>query len=227
MKIEQVSADKVRVRLSHEELAEMNVNPEMFMSDSKALNAFILNILHEIYETTDFDPFYGSITMEAMPDSDGMCIMLSKGIVPKSAKKTGYSVDLERIAELLGIDTRTQKKPQKRKIKSVSAVKEGSARGIHTFIFNEFDDMCSAAGRMSTVTAQLSELYKIDGKYAMLVPILTKTLDDFAMIMEFASEVKRGLAYEHVREHGELIAKNESLVNMAEGIRGLETRVES
>ena len=238
MKIERVGSDKVRVRISHEELTEMNVNPDMFFSDSNALNTLIIKILREIHETTDFGPFFGSVKMEATPDGDGMSIILSR--VPGFSATEGLEGDdLQNIARLLdrfgtgmndsraaknvivsggklSFDTKRADHLKKhRKIKGVKAV-EDSGRGTpQTFEFESFEDMCNALGRMSGRVTDMSELYRLDGRYMLLVPVVTSALDDIAMLMEFASDIKRGMVYEYVHEHGECIARGAELTVMS------------
>ena len=80
MKIEQISENKVRVSITNAEMTEMNIRPEMFAAGGKELNTFLFNIMDEISKQTDFDPYFGSLTMEAIHDTDGMSIMISKGI---------------------------------------------------------------------------------------------------------------------------------------------------
>lgn len=239
MKIERVSSDKFRVKISHDELREMNVNPEMFFSDSNALNNLIIKILREIHEQTDFEPFIGSMTMEASPDVDGMSIILSKGPsitelgegsekelrdIARMLKKLGGLKGKEQlgtegvisggIIRVPGDLKKTESRRKNRKIRSVKAVKSRSKDLLQTFVFGSFDDMCFALCRLSTRVAEISELYRLDGKYMLLVPVITSVLDDLAILMEFASEIKRGMAYEYVREHGECIAKNAALSDM-------------
>lgn len=219
MKIEQLSMNEVKVVLSHEEMESMNVDPNKFFSDSSLLRSFILNILQEIHRQTDFNPFHGNIKMEAMPEDDnGMSILLSKhGDVP-------YHVDTEK--ECIGVARAIVCAPSrvkpKRKIRSVKAVKADNKRkGVMSFVFNEFDDLCGAVSRINDETAIELELYKLNNVYVLLVPIMTKSLDNIAMIMEFASDVKRDLTYEHIREHGTCIAKGNKMRSMAEGIKNL------
>lgn len=116
---------------------------------------------------------------------------------------------------------KTGSRKKNRKIRSVKAIK-GKSKGLpQTFVFGSFDDMCNALFRLSAKTAELSELYRLDSKYMLLVPVITNVLDDLAMLMEFASEIKRGMTYEYVREHGEFIASGTALSDMCSKIREL------
>ena len=231
MKIERVSSDKFRVRISRDELREMNVNPEMFISDSNALNDLIMRILREIHEKTDFKPFMGSMTMEASADSDGMSIVLSRrpGVtepggenelrnIARMLKKLGSGISSEEHSGMKGINSGRLKETgicmENRKIRSVKAVKSKSKEPPQTFVFGSFDDMCHALCRLSTKAAETSELCRLDDKYMMISHITTSVLDDLAMLMEFASEIKRGMAHEYVREHGECIAEGKTLSEM-------------
>ena len=67
----------------------------------------------------------------------------------------------------------------------------------------------------------MSELYRLDGSYMLLVPVVTSALDDIAILMEFASDIKRGMVYEYVHEHGECIAKGAELTAMSKKVEEL------
>ncbi len=218
MKIEQLAPDKVRVTLSSQDLMDMDIDPKHFLSDATALNGFIIELMNEIYDKTDFNPYQGNITMEAESDPDGMTIMLSKANIdlPLLAAK-GH------IKGVIGVPksklTKTDYK--KKKIKSVKAVKKPVS--LHTFEFSDFDNVCKALIRMNTEIISISELYRTNDGYALLIPTKESCLDDIAMVMEFADTVKRSMVFEHIREHCECVAKCEKLLSMAEGIKMLDT----
>ena len=219
MKIEQLSVDKVHIRLSEEDLRDMDMTPEKFLADSGSMHGFIMSILHEIYETTDFNPFSGSLTMEAIPDGNGMSIVLTKGIRPRAEAASSPHEAIRRIAQILGLDSAALRKPPR--IRSVRAVRNDTVQGNRVFGFDEFDDLCMALERMDGNTLLLSSLYRLDGRYLLTVPLMTRTLDDIALLMEFSSSVRSGLNHLHVKEHGEAVAEKEKLRDMAEGIKKL------
>lgn len=242
MKIERVDSDKIKVRISHDEMMEMNVRPELFATNSKELNTFLMRIMDEISRQTDFEPFFGSVTMEASQDPDGMSIVLTKGVQLPELNDKELEGELRELADVLDRLARESleeelslpgkkisgrilrvpkeliKKPcrtqKRRKIKSVRAVREDNPKEFMTYIFNSFEDMCHALHRISEKAALKSELYKLEDRYVIIHPSITLLLDDAAVLMEFASDVKRGLAYEHIREHGKCIVKHEELAEM-------------
>ena len=219
MKIEQLSVDKVHVRLTEEDLRSMDMTPEKFLSDSGSMHGFIMSILHEIYETTDFNPFSGSLTMEAMPDGDGMSIMLTKGIRRHEEAAPSPQEAIRRIAQILGIDRDKVRKPPR--IRSVKAIRNDTVQGHRVFTFAEFEDLSMALERAEEKTLASCSLYKLDGRYSLIVPVMTRTLDDIALLMEFSESTRSGLNYLHVIEHGELVAEKDDLRSMAEGIKKL------
>lgn len=217
MKIEQIAPDKVRVTLSEDDLVDMEIDPTHFLSDTAALNGFIIELMHEIYKKTDFNPYQGNITMEAQSELNGMTIMLSKGETPMFSGKG-------QIKGIIGvpksrIPKNTEKK--KRKIKSVKAIKRPQV--MQTFAFDDFENVCKALVRMNEKIVSVSELYRTDEGYALLIPTDKNCLDDIAMVMEFADNVRRSMVFEHIREHSECVAKGEKLTAMAQGIRKLNT----
>lgn len=216
MKIEQLAHDKVKVTLSDEDLMSMKIDPMCFLSDTTALNGFIISLMSEIHKKTDFNPYQGNITMEAQHDSEGMTIVLSKGM-PDNEMFLGKT----HIQGIMAIPK--EKTKSKRKIKSVRAIKaEEKPKRMQTFVFGDFGNAAEALMRMKEEIAFRAELYRQEEKYFLLVPTDSECLDDIAMIMEFADDVKRGMTYEHIREHGEHIASEEKILSMIEGIKILE-----
>lgn len=219
MRIEQVSLDKVRVMLSPKDLADMNIDPKMFFSDSSVLQTFILHILEEIHRKTDFNPYHGNLTMEAMPgEDDSMSILLSKGAELKLP-------DADKITAVNAV--RAEK--NRGKIRSIKAVKKenneekkaNKENGAASLVFAAFEDMCGAISRMSAKGLEMSELYDTDEGYTLIIPVTAETMDDFAVLMEFSADVRRMMRYEYIREHDKLIADGQRLAGMAEGIKNL------
>ena len=258
MKIEQISENKVRVSITNAEMTEMNIRPEMFAAGGKELNTFLFNIMDEISKQTDFDPYFGSLTMEAIHDTDGMSIMISKGIDTSrlgdqtGSKSVGDEIDelktlagilskLSAIADvsgerqggdsLSGVLAIPRKKlerqqghstaKKRRKIKSVRAVKEDNPQEFTTYIFESFEDMCHTLQNMSDMAVKRTELYNINGHYAFILPNITLLVDDAAMIIEYALNMRSRVSCERVREHGKLIAEGEKLMDMRDKIENL------
>ncbi len=240
MKIERMSDSKVKLILTSDDFVGLAVDPSMLFKDPRALNAFILSVLKVISDNTDFNPYNGNIKMEAMPnDEDGISVVLSKGEMPAAIselsgiigevgdkKLPGTMKAVIRAVssdELTNTGTAKKEKKNRPKIRSVKAVKaKNDAKEVHTFMFEDFDALCGALSRMSEEASDISELYKTDEGYALVLPMETGVLDDAAMIMEFACDIRRALAYEHIREHGNCIAKESKLTDMVRGIRNLE-----
>lgn len=225
MKIEQIAPDKVKVTLSEDDLVNMEIDPTCFLSDTNALNGFIIELMHEIYEKTDFNPYHGNITMEAQPENKGLTILLSKG----NFKPPMFTQGRAEVRGIIGIPKseipgfRDKPKRKKKVIKSVSVRKPTDApKAMQTFIFDDFEDVCQALIRMSDDVIKSTELYRMDSGYAVLIPTTVHCLDDIAMVMEFALEVKRGIVFEHIREHGEMIASGDELMAMIDGIKNLQ-----
>ncbi len=223
MKIEQIAPDKVKVTLSDADLVDMEIDPTCFLSDTNALNGFIVELMHEIYEKTDFNPYHGNIKMEAQSETGGMTILLSKtnSAFPMPDKGKPGIKGIMAVSEVR--TRRLRKAPEKKKIKNIRVIKPGSTpKSMQTFIFSDFENVCAALMRMSPSVTEISEFYRMDEVYALLIPTNAGCLDDIAMVMEFADGVRRAIVFEHIREHGELIAKGTKLSSMAEGIKKLE-----
>lgn len=197
MRIEKLNNDKIKVTLTTRDLTSLDVKIEQLRPDSRELHLFIFKIMERIQKETGFNPYNGQIVVEAMPEKDGIAIMVSK-------LNNRFVNDKNRI----------------KRIKAVRAV------GIkyRTRIFY-FENMDSVIGALSLAQSELllsGKLYKAEGYYCLVVNESEKFRQSINLISEYAihrPEMKVSRVF--LKEHAKLIAEKESLRNMAEGIKGL------
>lgn len=198
MRIERLAGDKVKVTLTVAELARLNVDPRNLRPDSKELHAFMFYIMQTIQKRTDFNPFSGQVTMEAMPHEDGMCVIISK-------------IHLKR--ELMRRELKRVKKvtPRRRPV------------SYDAYYLYDFESVCEALKRMNDETLKMCGLFKLDDEYCMVTPDGKKFDRDRFVLMEYTKRVSERLRQtSFVSEHGLCIAKGGELAEMARGIRNLD-----
>ena len=122
MQIEKEDSNKIRIILKPIDLAEMNVSIENLKPDSPQLHNFLYEIMERVREETGFNPYAGQIVVEALPIGEGMILTVTR---ISQQKKTAV--------------------PPKAKIRRVKAViNDKSKKKSTAFVFDSFDDFCSA-----------------------------------------------------------------------------------
>lgn len=88
MKIKKMSDNAVNVYLTNSELAIYDINPEEAASSSADLHRFLYDVMEEVRNETDFDPYNGGqVVVEASRFEFGMVLEISK-IIPKTKERT-------------------------------------------------------------------------------------------------------------------------------------------
>lgn len=195
MKIEKFENDKVKVTLTLEDLMLYDISGEAVTPDSPKLHKFLFQIMESVKEKTGFNPYNGQVVVEAVQDTTGITLFISK---------------LKTIEEI------SIKKTSPEKIKSVKV-------NIHKsrYIFKNFDILCDAFYIVNEEDLKNSSLYKYEGKFYISVPSKKTALN--SVLREYCDLVSEGLFSDlFLKEHGELIARDEKLVSMVKGIKALD-----
>lgn len=195
MKIEKFENDKIKVTLTLEDLTLYDITGEAVSPDSPKLHKFLFQIMESVKEKTGFNPYNGQVVVEAVQDTTGITLFISK-------LKTIEEIDI--------------KKPSPKKIKSVKV-------NIHKnrYIFKSFDSLCDAFRMLSEEDLKNSSLYKYDDKFYISVPSKKASLN--SVLREYCDKVlEASFSDLFLKEHGKLIARDEKLVSMAKGIKALD-----
>lgn len=199
MQIEKEDSNKIRIILKPIDLAEMNVSIENLKPDSPQLHNFLYEIMERVREETGFNPYAGQIVVEALPIGEGMILTVTR---ISQQKKTAV--------------------PPKAKIRRVKAViNDKSKKKSTAFVFDSFDDFCSALTVLNKETLIKSDYYKLNNKNVLLVN--GATLCERSVLKEYAISSKSGgVVNSYMSEYGKHIAGGESLISMADGISRLQ-----
>ncbi len=198
MRIERLTDNRVRVTVTAADLTGLNIRVEQLRPNSKELHTFLFSIMETIRSETDFNPYSGQVVVEAMPSKDGISIIVSKlneEPLPIALKKN-------------------------RKLKSVTA--KIKMKEPYIFVFKNMTDFCGAAVRLEKDAILKSSLYKLENSYCLILNGAEKFNRSVGILSEFASRrARQKLRVPFIQEHGKLIAENEKLLDMTDGIKSL------
>lgn len=78
MTIKKLSPDKIRITLSHEELAAYDIDWDSLGPDDESTQELLLQLLDSAWQTAGFYPEAGQVYIEAIPTESGCVLILSK-----------------------------------------------------------------------------------------------------------------------------------------------------
>ena len=105
MRIERLEGNrKIRVRLTSDDLTDMNINVAMLHPDSPELQRFLFRIMEQIKRETGFRTAGGKIMVEAAPVNGGVVLTVTRlDILPSApAGSTKMRAKLKRQPEQIG-----------------------------------------------------------------------------------------------------------------------------
>lgn len=201
MKIEKLSADKIKVTVSVSDLTNLDIDIKDLYPNSDELHSFLFHIMETIQAKTGFNPYTGQVVVEATPMREGMTILVSKVQTGNQRKKV--SADIKR-----GV--------------TIKARKKGAAVKDVVFYFAGFEDMCMGLCALDRDDVLSSWLYEINSKFAIISAINENGKKGINILREFAVKIAPSpTRVTFVREHGRLVCHGEELWEMAEKIRNL------
>ena len=102
MKIIRLSADRIKVFLSVNDLLEMNIDADALSPTSSQLGAFLYDVLTAVRRETGFGMEEGQVVAEATPVSGGLELMLSHAKeAPESPRSSGVAFEFRDKESLL------------------------------------------------------------------------------------------------------------------------------
>lgn len=198
MQIEKEDSNRIRIILKPVDLSEMNVSVESLKPNSPQLHNFLYEIMERIREETGFNPYSGQIMVEALPMGESMVLTVTRISENKEALKD----------------------KMKSKPKKVRAVINRQFAKRTAFIFESFDDLCSALVKLDSETVKMSDYYQKDKKNILIVGAVS--MQERYMLKEYSEYSKSGsMVDSYLREHAKHIAGGDKLAQMACGIAKL------
>jgi len=197
VQIEKESQNKIKITLKPVDLQKMNVSVESLKPDSPQLHNFLHEIMERVQEETGFNPYSGKIMVEAMPMGENMLLTVTRISVQNKIS----------IGE----------KPKK-----IRAVANKTYHRHTAFSFNSFENFCKALTSLNSETVKNSDYYILDKSNVLLVGSLSDS--ERYLLNEFSDVSKcNGIFDSYLKEHAKHISGGETLVNMAEGIKRINS----
>ena len=200
MKFEKLSEDKIRITLTVQDLAEKEIDFQVFLTNSFDSQDILLDMLEEAKKETGFDPENYNLRIEALAMADTSFIFTITKEMPEEK-------------------TRLPKKKFKIKRKSLNPL---STQAIYSFA--SFDDFCSflqflKEGKLISKVSHIADcilLYKYKDNYYLLMSSIhsevVNKLRFYTGITEFAKYVTNSKVFaSKLFECGDLIMDNNAL----------------
>ena len=200
MKFEKLSEDKIRITLTVQDLAEKEIDFQVFLTNSFDSQDILLDMLEEAKKETGFDPENYNLRIEALAMADTSFIFTITKEMPEEK-------------------TRLPKKKFKIKRKSLNPL---STQAIYSFA--SFDDFCSflqflKEGKLISQVSHIADcilLYKYKDKYYLLMSSIhseiVNKLRFYTGITEFAKYVTNSKVFaSKLFECGDLIMGDNAL----------------
>ncbi len=210
MKFEKISENKIRITLTIQDLAEKEIDFQVFMSNSIESQDILLSMLEEAKKETGFDPGDYNLKVEALAMADTNFIFTITKIVP----------ELEQ-----GKDKEKVKAPKRKftvKRKSFNPTNTANTQIVYSFAC--FEDFCHfleflEENHLSSCTKNIAKsvsLYCYKEKYYLLMnevnPEAAKKIQFYTNITEFAKYVTNSKVFaSKLVECGNLIMKDNAL----------------
>lgn len=200
MKFEKLSENKIRITLTVQDLAEKEIDFQVFMSNSVESQDILLDMLEEAKRETGFDPENYNLRIEALAMADTSFIFTITKEIPEEK-------------------TKLPKKKFTIKRKSVSPT---STQAIYSF--STFDDFCSflqflSESKLLENVSRIADsilLYEYKGKYYLYMNSIHSEIVNkirfYTSITEFAKYVSNSKVFaSKLVECGTLIMEHNAL----------------
>lgn len=198
MRIEKLHPNQIRVVVTEEDLQNLNISIDKLGTDSVELHSFLFKIMDRVQHETGFDPHDGQIMIQARASIDGMSILVTR------------------------VKTFNTKKEVIEKYKGAKPVIKNSAGKAYIYKFKNFDTLCMGLKGICGDVLWNTQLCRMDDEYYVIISTRADMEKMHLRFCEFCDEYKFPNMYADViKEHGEIIAENDSLVNMVKKISEL------
>lgn len=194
MRIKQIARNHIEVTVTEGDLTSFDINMDSLTPDSPYLKSFLFKVMERVKNETGFDPQAGHILVEAQRRSDRIIFNIKRMTLSKAEKREKY--------------------------KNARAVVKPPAEKVYIYGFEHFSDMTDALALLDKNILLLSAVYRFEGVYYCSFRTAGE-FDSCASVMsEFCSAHDE---YEFtdaiLGEHGECIARGESVVSLIDGIK--------
>ena len=197
MNIEIIGKDRIKVTLSETEMSERNLTNDVLVNKSELLNEFLFEIMEEVREKTEFNPYNGQVVVEAIRGSEGLMLIISKA-EPEKRKLT--KADKERYKKATPV---IKKKEERKRI----------------YIFENFENLCSAVVRLDTESFEKSSMHRVGKNFYFYLVQKEGFSKSSSILSEYCNRKAHPQIISYVREHSDLTFNGEELKKMSEELK--------
>lgn len=218
MRIEKINDTQIRVTLSHSDLNPRDIKISELAYGSRKAQELFREMMTQAYEEFGFETENIPLMIEAVPlSTESIMIVVTKiedptqidkklGILGERPTHRTFKADDDDDAHLYDHGTHQAKKNTK---------KEKNL--IQIYSFSSFDQLTSAADRITTLYCGMNSLYKYEGKtyFLVLQPNFmhkTSSVQLESILSEFGEKhISSSLGERHLMEHGDLLIKDKAV----------------
>lgn len=211
MKIEKISDSQIKFTLNQADLTGMNIRLEELAAPTEKTQQMFRDMMEKAMEECDFLVDNSPLMVEAVPVSlDSIMIIVTK----MTAKKEGAE---NYVMLTQGKDARRYKR---KGIENYN-IKDVPSDNISIYSFESLDDIIDLAMRLKGVFNGTNTLYKMSGKYFLLLlndhtSDNMRTEDIETILNEYGRKhVSSNLSKSYLAEHGEGIIKSAAIQMLA------------
>lgn len=194
MKFEKISANKIKVLVTQDDLITHGISFESFTADSTAVQDFFWNVIRKAEMETDFVADSGRVIVEALHlKNEGIVIFITNPLE----------------------DTLLPTQKNRRLRYRVKPKTPAKSEEPYIYLFEEFDDLCAFASKWRYDGAN-SSLYTMGNQYYLVFtapyPAFNKSYME-AQILEFGKPAP-ALKQAYLEEHGQKICDGNAIASI-------------
>ncbi len=215
MRIRKISCDKISVYITDDDFEKFDLDFDKKMPQAADLHKFLFDVMEVVKTETGFDPYNGGqVVVEAEVCEGGLTLNITK-IRPKRRKlsreefRRAKTVKVKNGVECVDAISGTDLSGLMKQLKSASDF-EDKAEHI-AFIFGSFEDLESALCGIDEDIPGVSELYRNEERYALILPLDTMK-NNYGVLFEYAQNTARSdVALLSIREGWKCVIKGDEL----------------
>lgn len=194
MKIEKVSDNKIKVKISNNDLMERNIDISSLNYNSLAAQELFWDMIEQAETQFGFNTSDAQIVIEAAPESDGGYVILITRLLDEAE-------DFESIHTYIKDRLSTKRNLRIKKKRPDSKVDST----VSLYSFDSFDDLCELCKAISEDYTGNSTIYKLKETYYLMLTLNSFLANHMAVLslVEYGDKITNTGFYEgYLNEYG-------------------------
>lgn len=215
MRIRKISCDKISVYIADDDFEKFDFDFDKKMPQAADLHKFLFEVMEVVKTETGFDPYNGGqVVVEAEVSEGGLTLNITKirtkrGKLSRDEFRRAKSVKVKTGAEATDAVSAQDLSSLIKQLKTASDSDEKS--GSIAFIFASFTDLESVMCQIGEDIPPMSELYRDNERYALIIPIDTMK-NNYGVLFEYAqNSVRSDVALLSIKEGWKCVLKGAEL----------------